>query len=74
METATWRLIRPIDQNLVEPQNEFVGDRVPTLPYGSDVQVLVKHDFIEKFPREIFDGKFVRKGEWHNLVIRLCKL
>ena len=71
METATWRLLRPIDTPVVEPQNEFTGARAPTVPDDSDVQVPVKHDFSEAFERNKFDGKFVGKGESHNIVTRL---
>ena len=48
-EVATWRLLRPIDTAVVEPQNEFAGARAPTVPYDSAVQVPIKHDFSDKF-------------------------
>ena len=37
-------------------------------------KVPVKHDFGETFDREKFDGESSGKGEWNNLVNRLCKL
>ena len=68
METATWRLLRPIDTPAVEPQNEFTGDRAPSVPYYSDVQVPVKHDFSNTFERDKFDGRFLGKFELHHIV------
>ena len=54
--------------------NEFTGARAPTVPYNSDVQVTVQHDFSETFERETYAGNVFGKGGWHNLVNRLCKL
>ena len=34
----------------------------------------LKHDFSEIFEREDFYGKTVGKGEFHNIITRLCKL
>ena len=45
LETSMWRLIRLIEKPVVEPQNEFTVDRLPTVPYCSEVKVPVKHDF-----------------------------
>ena len=60
-ETPMWRLLRPIDTAMVDSQNEFKEAREPTVPYESDVQVPVKHDFSETFYREKFDGFFLEK-------------
>ena len=50
---GTWGLIIPINIDMVEPQNEFAEDRVPTVPYYSEVQVPLKHDFNDTYEREI---------------------
>ena len=57
-ETGTCRLLRPINTAVVEPQKKFAGAWAPTVPYDSDVEVPVKHDFSETFEREKFDGFF----------------
>ena len=62
MGTVTWRFLRPINIAVVYPRNEFSGARSPRVPYDSEVQVLVKHDFSETFERDTFDGEFVGKG------------
>ena len=49
METAIWRLLRPINTVVVDPQNKITGVQSPTTTYNSDVQVPVKHDFSETF-------------------------
>ena len=71
-ETSMWRLLRQTNIAVVEPQNELAGARAPTVPDESDVQVLMKHEFSETFERDKFDGKFVHKGELHNIVNHLC--
>ena len=55
-EKGTWHLLRPIPTAVVESYNEFTGDRTPTVPDNSYVQISVKHDFSETFEREKFDG------------------
>ena len=54
---AMWRSLRPIDTPVVEPQNKFAVARAPTVPDGIEVQVPVKHEFIETSEREKFNGK-----------------
>ena len=67
-EMAMWSFLRPIDKPAVQTQNTFSRYKAPTDSYDIDVQVPVKHDFSETFQRDRFDGRFVGKGEWHNLV------
>ena len=67
-ETTMWCFLRPIDISVIEPQNEFTGDRAPSVPYYSDVQVPVKHDFSNTFERDKFDGRFLGKFELHHIV------
>ena len=66
-ETEMWHLFRPIDIDVVEPQNEFSRSREITAPYEIDVQVPVKHDFSETFERDKFDGKCFGKGELYYI-------
>ena len=66
-ETATWRWVVMINTDVVDPQNEFSGYMSLTVPYGSDVQVPVKHEFSETFERDKFDEKFIGKGELHYI-------
>ena len=48
-----------------------MGDRAPIVLENSGVQVPVKHDFSETFERDNSDGKFVVKGEFHDIINRL---
>ena len=73
LETETWHLLIPIDIEVMKPCIEFTGARKPTVPDNSYVQVPLNYNFIEIFERNKFDGKFVGKGEWHNLVNCLIK-
>ena len=59
---------------MVETHIGFVGARAPTVTDVSDVQVLAEHELSEKLERDNFYGKFVGKGDLHNLVNSLCKL
>ena len=56
---------------MVDNYNEFTGDREPALSDDSDVHVTVKHDFSETFERDKLDGKYIGKGELHNIVTSL---
>ena len=73
-ETATCRSLIPIKKPVVEPQNEFTVARSTTVPDDIGEQVEVKLVFSETFEWDKFDGKTVSKGEFHNIVTRLCKL
>ena len=53
-ETEMWRLLRPIDTAVVEPQNEFVGARAPTVPYYSGDFVPLSNDKIDAMKKEDF--------------------
>ena len=49
LDKAMWRLLRPIETPVVEPQNEFTVARAPTVSDDSEVQVPVKHNFSDTF-------------------------
>ena len=73
-ETATWHTLRPIKNSVVEPQSELSQDKASTVPFESEVQFPVNHDFSDTFKRGGFHGETVRKGEFNNFVTRLCKI
>ena len=58
LETATWRLIKSIDTAVVDPRNEFAGDRAQKVLDESYIKMPAKHDFSKIFEREKFDGNF----------------
>ena len=58
LETSMCCFLRTINTAMVDTQNEFTGDRAQKVPYDSDAQVPVKHEF-----SDTFDGKFVGKSE-----------
>ena len=66
-EMAMRSLLIPINTALLEPKKNLSGNRAPTIPDDSKVQVPVKHDLREVFERDKFDGKFVGKGELHYI-------
>ena len=72
-QAQTWLFLITINTPVLGTQNELTGTRVPIVPYESGVQVPQKHVFRETFEREKVDGDFFGKGEWDNLVNRLCK-
>ena len=65
--TETWKFLRLINTDVVEPHNEFSGARAPPVPYGSDVQVSGKHESSDTFDREKFYEKYFGKGELHYI-------
>ena len=72
-ETETRILLRTIDTPMIEPQNKFTGTKVTTVLDESALCVPQKHDFREAFKRERLI-LFLGRGEWYNLVNRLCAL
>ena len=65
--TATCHLLRQINTVVLDPHDKLTGDRGPTVPDDSVVQVPVKHDFSEIFERGNFDGKCIGNGELHYI-------
>ena len=61
------KILIVIDTVVVDPQNEFSGDRAPTAPDDSAVQVPVNHDFSDIFERDKFDCIFVVRGELYYI-------
>ena len=74
LETPTWCSIILIQTHVVEPHNELAVARSPTVAVDSEAQVPVNRELSQKFEREKFGWVKVGRGEFHNLVTRLCKL
>ena len=71
LATETCCVLIPIETPVMDPQNEFIQSRAPTIPYYSEVLVPENHEFGDKFERERLYGKTIGKCELNDFVTRL---